>query len=155
MTKPKVSVIVPVYNTEKYLKRCLDSIVNQTLKEIEIIIVDDGSKEACALLCDEISSRDSRIKVIHKKNGGLGFARNTGIEAANGEYVGFVDSDDYIEPLMYERLYGAAAKRDADIAISGICFVGGNTFPRPMRLSGNLILMKIPFSRTGRLRICC
>lgn len=128
MTKPKVSVIVPVYNTEKYLERCLDSIMKQTLKEIEIIIVDDGSKEACALLCDEIAKWDSRIKVIHKKNGGLGFARNTGIKEADGEYVGFVDSDDYIEPLMYERLYSAAVKRDADIAISGICFVGGNTF---------------------------
>ena len=128
MTKPKVSVIVPVYNTEKYLERCLDSIMKQTLKEIEIIIVDDGSKEACALLCDEIAKWDSRIKVIHKKNGGLGFARNTGIKEANGEYIGFVDSDDYIEPLMYERLYGAAVKCNADLALSGICFVGGNTF---------------------------
>lgn len=128
MTKPKVSVVVPVYNTEKYLKRCLDSIVKQTLKEIEIIIVDDGSKEACALLCDELSKLDSRIKVVHKENGGLGFARNTGIKAATGEYIGFVDSDDYIEPLMYEKLYSAAVKYNADLAISGICFVGGNTF---------------------------
>ena len=128
MMKPKVSIIVPVYNTEKYLKRCLDSIVKQTLKEIEIILVDDGSKEACAFLCDELSTTDSRIKVIHKENGGLGFARNTGIEHSTGEYIGFVDSDDYIEPFMYEKLYSAAIKYNADLVLSGICFVGGNTF---------------------------
>ena len=128
MTKPKLSVIVPVYNTEKYLKRCIDSITSQTLGEIEIIIVDDGSKEECAHFCDELSKTDSRIKVIHKENGGLGFARNSGIEAATGEYIGFVDSDDYIEPLMYESLYSAAVKYNADLSLSGICFVGGNTF---------------------------
>ena len=128
MAKPKVSVIVPVYNTEKYLERCLDSLANQTLKEIEIIIVDDGSKDACALLCDEFSKKDSRIRVVHKKNGGLGFARNSGIEVATGEYVGFVDSDDYIEPSMYENLYGAAVRYQAELVLSGINFVGGNTF---------------------------
>ena len=128
MTKPSLSIVVPVYNTEKYLTRCLDSIMNQTLKDIEIIIVDDGSKEECAALCDEISKTDSRIKVVHKENGGLGFARNTGIEAANGEYIGFVDSDDYIEPVMCEALYNAAKKYNADLCISGICFVGGNMF---------------------------
>ena len=84
MTKPSLSIVVPVYNTEKYLRRCMDSIMNQTLKDIEIIIVDDGSKEACAVLCDEISKTDSRIKVVHKENGGLGFARNSGVEAATG-----------------------------------------------------------------------
>ena len=128
MTKPSLSIVVPVYNTEKYLTRCLDSIMNQTLKDIEIIIVDDGSKEECAALCDEISKTDSRIKVVHKENGGLGFARNTGIEAANGEYIGFIDSDDYIEPVMCEALYNAAKKYNADLCISGICFVGGNMF---------------------------
>ena len=124
----KVSVIVPVYNTEKYLKQCIDSITAQTLNEIEIIIVDDGSKKECALLCDEIAQKDSRIKVIHKENAGAGMARNTGIEAACGEYIGFVDSDDYIDPKMYETLYEAAARNGADIAISGVAFVGGNTF---------------------------
>lgn len=128
MAKPKVSVIVPVYNTEKYLERCLDSIRKQTLKELEIIIIDDGSKDACALLCDEVAKTDSRIRVIHKQNGGLGFARNSGIEVAEGEYVGFVDSDDYIEPTMYEKLYEAATKYQADLVLSGISFVGGNTF---------------------------
>lgn len=130
MTKPRLSIIVPVYNTEKYLKRCLDSILSQTLKEIEIIIVDDGSKEACALLCDEFSKNDSRIKVVHKKNEGLGYARNTGLKTATGEYVGFIDSDDFIVPEMYEKLYHAAVKYNADLVVSGICFVGGNTFSK-------------------------
>ena len=128
MTKPALSIVVPVYNTEKYLRRCMDSIMNQTLKDIEIIIVDDGSKEECAVLCDEISKTDSRIKVVHKENGGLGFARNTGLEAASGEYIGFVDSDDYIERAMYETLYNAAKKYNADLCLSGISFVGGNMF---------------------------
>ena len=128
MATPKVSIIVPVYNTEKYLKQCIDSITVQTLEDLEIIIVDDGSKAECAELCDELAKRDSRIKVIHKVNGGLGFARNTGMELVSGEYVGFIDSDDYIKPEMFEALYTAAVKNDADIAISGTCFVGGNTF---------------------------
>ena len=128
MPNPDLSIVVPVYNTEKYLRRCIDSITNQTLKNIEIIIVDDGSKEECAALCDEISKTDSRIKVVHKKNGGLGFARNSGIEVATGEYIGFVDSDDYIDMAMYKTLYDAAKKYNADLCLSGICFVGGNMF---------------------------
>ena len=107
MINPIVSIIVPVYNTQKYLTRCIESIKNQTLENIEIIIVDDGSKEECAAFCDEIAKGDLRIKVVHKKNGGLGFARNSGIEAASGEYIGFVDSDDYIKEDMYEALYSA------------------------------------------------
>ena len=128
MAKPKVSIVVPVYNTEKYLERCLDSLVKQTLEDIEIIIVDDGSKEACASFCDALAKTDDRIRVIHKENGGLGYARNTGMAAATGEYIGFVDSDDYIDPAMYETLYAAASAHGAELAISGICFVGGNTF---------------------------
>lgn len=130
MTKPKVSVIVPVYNTEKYLQRCMDTLIGQTLKEIEIIIVDDGSKKICADLCDEYASKDPRIKVIHKENGGLGFARNAGLEMATGEYIGFVDSDDYVSPVMYDELYNSAVKYDADLVVSGICFVGGNMFSK-------------------------
>ena len=127
---PKVSVIVPVYNTEKYLKRCTDSLLNQTLQDLEIILVDDGSKEPCALLCDEIAKTDARIKVIHKTNAGAGYARNTGLEAATGEYIGFVDSDDYVQPQMYEKFYNAATKYDGDMILSGVCFVGGNTFSK-------------------------
>lgn len=130
MAAPKVSIVVPVYNTEKYLKECIDSLTAQTLKDIEIIIVDDGSKEGCANLCDELKNSDNRIKVIHKENEGLGLTRNAGILAASGEYVGFVDSDDYVDSVMFESLYNAAAKNGADIAVSGISFVGGNTFSK-------------------------
>lgn len=130
MAVPKVSVVIPVYNTEKYLKHCIESLTHQTLKEIEIIIVDDGSKEQCALLCDELAKSDERIRVIHKKNEGQGLARNTGINASVGEYIGFVDSDDYVDLKMYETLYTVAQKNDADIVMSGISFVGGNTFSK-------------------------
>lgn len=128
MAEPKVSIIVPVYNTEKYLNQCVESILAQTLQEIEVILVDDGSQAACAELCDKLAEADARVKVIHKCNGGAGLARNSGLEAACGEYVGFVDSDDYIKPEMYEILYAAAEKYGASLVISGVCFVGGNTF---------------------------
>ncbi len=130
MSTPKVSVIVPVYNTEKYLKECIDSIKNQTLEEIEIIIVDDGSKQECANFCDELAKNDGRIRVVHKQNQGPGLARNAGIEIANGEYVGFIDSDDYIDSKMYESLYCAAKRNQADLVMSGVSFVGGNTFSK-------------------------
>ena len=128
MAIPKISVIIPVYNTDKFLQRCVDSLTAQTLKEIEIILVDDGSGESCALLCDELAKQDPRIQVIHKQNAGPGYARNTGLEIASGQYIGFVDSDDDIEPVMYEKLYEAAEKYQADLVLSGVCFVGGNTF---------------------------
>ena len=115
MASPKVSIIVPVYNTEIYLKQCIDTLTAQTLEEIEIIIVDDGSKEECANLCDELSKSDSRIKVLHKSNEGQGIARNFGVKAATGEYIAFVDSDDYVDTAMYETLYSVAEKNDADI----------------------------------------
>ena len=152
MTAPKVSVIVPVYNTEKYLKQCIDSISSQTLSQIEIILVDDGSKEECALLCDELAQSDSRIKVIHKTNAGPGLARNTGMEASSGEYIGFVDSDDYVKPEMYEALYTSAVKYNADLVVSGICFVGGNTVS-PEITQRNIILKKILCLKTKIGRI--
>ena len=130
MTIPKVSVVVPVYNTEKYLEQCVNSLTSQTLEEIEIIIIDDGSKEECAVFCDELAKKDARIKVIHKVNEGQGIARNLGVKEASGDYIGFVDSDDYVDSAMYESLYSAAKKHDADIVMSGICFVGGNTFSK-------------------------
>lgn len=117
--KIKVSVIVPVYNTQKYLKRCLDSLIHQSLKELEIILVDDGSQAECARICDGWQKKDSRIRVIHKKNEGLGFARNTGIEVARGQYLAFVDSDDYVEQSMYENLYTAIENAQAQIAVAG------------------------------------
>ncbi len=130
MSKPEISVIVPVYNTEKYLARCVESLKKQTFKNIEIILVDDGSGEKCAAMCDEIAKTDNRIIVIHKKNAGAGLARNTGLEAATGEYIGFLDSDDYIEVEMYERLLETAKKNNAALVMSGVAFVGGNVFAK-------------------------
>lgn len=114
----KVSVVVPVYNVEKYLERCIESIRNQTLEDIEIILVDDGSPDNCPKICDGFAEKDSRIKVIHKKNGGLSSARNAGIYAATGEYIGYIDSDDYAEPDMFEILYECAKKNQVDFVMA-------------------------------------
>jgi len=111
----KVSIVVPIYGVEKYLRQCLDSILAQTLKDIEIILLDDGSPDKCGEIIDEYALKDSRIKVIHKPNSGLGHTYNVGIDNATGEYIGFVESDDYIEPDMYEKLYNQIRKLDADI----------------------------------------
>lgn len=119
MELTKVSIIVPVYNVEKYLSRCIDSLMNQTLRDIEIILVDDGSTDSSPKRCDNFAIIDSRIKVIHKKNGGLGFARNSGLEIATGEFVAFVDSDDYVDLNMYETLYSQAKKYNLDTLFCG------------------------------------
>ena len=111
---PKVSIVVPVYKVEKYLDRCVQSLRNQTLQDIEIILVDDGSPDRCPEMCDEYARQDSRIHVIHKKNGGLSSARNAGIANAVGEYIGFVDSDDDVDETMYEQLLGVAEKTNVD-----------------------------------------
>jgi len=115
----KISVIVPVYNVEKFIKRCLDSIINQTMRDLEIILVNDGSTDNSGKICDEYAQLDNRITVIHKENGGLSSARNTGLDVATGEWISFVDSDDYIEKNMYEVLYKTAIEEDVDICI---CF---------------------------------
>lgn len=114
--EPLISVIVPIYNVEKYLQECVESICSQTYKNLEIILVDDGSTDNCGKICDELKERDSRIKVIHKKNAGQGLARNSGIEIARGEYLGFVDSDDLIFPQMYEYLMQGIVEKDAQIS---------------------------------------
>lgn len=112
---PKVSVIIPVFNVERYLNKCVQSIVDQTLDSLEIILVDDESPDACPQMCEEWARKDNRIKVIHKKNGGLGFARNSGLELATGEYVTFCDSDDWIEPEAYQTTYEKCKEKDLDI----------------------------------------
>lgn len=117
MDNPLISVIVPVYNVEKYLPKCIDSIINQTYKNLEIILVDDGSPDNSPQICDDYAKKDSRIKVIHKKNGGRAEARNVAIDVAKGEYIGFVDSDDYIADNFYELLLKAALDNNADISI--------------------------------------
>ena len=113
----KVSVIVPIYNCENYLKKCIDSIVNQTLSDIEIILVNDGSKDKSGEIADEYAKNDNRIKVIHQKNSGPSVARNKGISVANGKYIGFVDSDDYIEITMYEELYNSINNKNIEVAM--------------------------------------
>lgn len=115
-----ISIIVPVYNVEKYLDKCLESIVNQTYKNIEIILVDDGSKDNCPAMCDEWAKKDNRIKVIHKENGGLSDARNFGLQSAKGEYVGFIDSDDYIDTTMFEKLLNKTKEEDATMTLCGL-----------------------------------
>lgn len=111
-----ISVIVPVYKVEKYLKRCVDSILAQTYPCLEVILVDDGSPDGCPAICDEYAREDRRVRVIHKENGGLSDARNAGIDAAKGKFLGFVDSDDYVHPRFYELLLQALKEEGADIA---------------------------------------
>ncbi len=113
---PKISIIVPVYNVENYLKKCLDSIVNQTFKDIEIILINDGSTDNSLNICKEYAKKDHRIRLINKPNGGLSSARNVGIDLSTGEYLGFVDSDDWIALNMYEKLYNLCKIFNADIS---------------------------------------
>ena len=115
----KISIIVPVYNVEKYINRCVESLIRQTYSNIEILLIDDGSKDSSGKLCDELCSKDPRIKCFHKTNGGLADARNYGLDQATGDYIGFVDSDDYIDEDMYKVLIAAAEKYNKKI-VSGI-----------------------------------
>lgn len=120
MNDPLISVIVPVYKAEPYLDKCINSIRNQTYKNLEIILVDDGSPDRCGEMCDAYAKTDSRIRVFHKENGGQSSARNLGLDNMTGEYVGFVDSDDWIEPDMYRRLYDQMVETESQISICGI-----------------------------------
>ena len=114
---PKVSIIVPVYNTKNYLRECVDSLIGQTLQDIEIILVDDGSTDGSSEICDEYALTDARIKVIHKPNGGLSSARNCGMDAADGEYFAFVDSDDVCDSKMYEHMVSVADEKNVKMVI--------------------------------------
>lgn len=121
---PILSVIIPIYNSEKYLKRCLESVICQSLSDLEVICVDDGSVDSSLQIIEEYERKDSRIKVIHKENGGLVSARKTGLSIATGEYIGYVDSDDWIDPNMYEVLYTYAARYKVDLVTSGYFMEG-------------------------------
>ena len=121
--QPLISIVVPVYNVKQFLTKCLNSIISQTYSNLEIIVVDDGSTDGSATICDDYAKKDKRISVIHKENGGLASARNAGIDVAKGTYIGFVDSDDYIEPYMYEKLLQAILKYSCNIAVCGINYV--------------------------------
>ena len=153
--EPLISVIVPIYNVEKYLDQCLETIVNQTYQNLEIILVDDGSPDGCPEKCDQWAQKDTRIKVIHKENAGLGFARNSGLDIATGQYIVFVDSDDYIDIRMIETLYRHIGSADVvycglnrvypDGAVEALTSLyGGETFEQPdivdkilLRMLGN------------------
>lgn len=115
----KISIIIPVYKVEEYLPKCLDSIVRQTYTNLEIILVDDGSPDKCGEICDKYAKEDSRIKVIHKENAGVARARNDGIEIATGDYISFIDSDDWIAENTYEILYNGLKEYDADCSVGG------------------------------------
>ena len=116
MAEEKIAVVVPVYNVEQYLERCVNSIIGQTYTALEIILVDDGSTDCSGVMCDEFTKRDERIRAIHKENGGLSDARNVGIAQASGEFITFIDSDDFILPDMIERLYSVKTKYNTPIA---------------------------------------
>lgn len=128
--KPDISIIVPIYNVEKYLNRCVDSILKQSFVNFELILVNDGSTDSCAQICDNYSKMDKRVRVIHKENGGAADSRNAGLDIAKGEYIGFVDSDDWIENNMYEILFKKAKKFKADVVICrALRIENGKTFP--------------------------
>lgn len=126
---PKISVIVPIYNVEIYLRKCIDSIINQTFEDLEIILVNDGSPDGCGAICDEYAGKDSRVRVIHKEHRGVSDARNAGIDIATGEYITFVDGDDYIAVDMCEKLYSALTENKAEISVCNAVSVDENYQP--------------------------
>lgn len=130
--QPLISVIVPIYKVEKYLDRCVESIVNQTYENLEIILVDDGSPDSCPQMCDSWAEKDNRIKVVHKENGGLSDARNVGMAVAKGEYIAFVDSDDWIEQNMISKLYDALISNGCDAASCRVNMVWDNGDKKPL-----------------------
>lgn len=143
---PELSIIVPVYKVEKYLPRCIDSILAQTFGDFELILIDDGSPDGCGRICDEYAQKDKRIVVIHQKNMGVSAARNAGLDIARGRYIGFVDSDDWIEPQMYEVMVDAIRENGADMAVCGVRYADEDgKFTRADRLSESV------YSRDGLL----
>jgi len=140
---PKISIIVPVYKVEKYLRRCVESIINQSYTNIEIILVDDGSPDGCGEICEKYAQQDIRIKVIHKRNGGLSDARNIALDCMKGEYVTFIDSDDFVEPKYVEILYDLAKKYDVKLSISNFTHYFEN---KDEEKNDNLIIRTESFS---------
>ena len=150
----KISIIVPVYKVEQYLRQCIESIINQTYQNLEIILVDDGSPDSCPAVCDEYAALDKRIKVIHKKNGGLSDARNAGLEIATGDYIGFVDSDDWISRTMYEELINVSIEYGVDISCCGYNRIDNNSVLESKLFSdkrkvSSLDLLRDIFCRNG------
>ncbi len=131
LDSPKVSVVVPIYNVEPYLRQCLDSILNQTLREIEVICINDGSPDRCGEIIDEYAARDSRLRAIHQENGGYGVAVNHGFKLARGCYIGIIESDDWVEPTMFERLHKQAEEMQADVAKCDFTYYKGDGVFQP------------------------
>ena len=129
---PAISVIVPVYKVERYLGACVSSVLAQTFEDFEVILVDDGSPDGCPALCDAWAQKDPRVRVIHRENGGLSAARNTGIEAAKGRFLTFLDSDDRLEPDTLRRAYDAQRQHDADLVIFNLVYVDEQNTPLPV-----------------------
>ena len=149
MDKFSVSIIVPVYNTDYYLAACIQSVLAQTIESWELLLIDDGSTDGSGAICDEYASKDYRIKVIHKNNEGVSMARNAGLAAASGEYIGFVDSDDTIKPEMYERMYHAAKANNAEIVMCDAVTVFSDSCEEPdtiKHLPGSCILNRSDFT---------
>ena len=144
MNLPLISVIVPVYKAEAYLEKCVQSVRNQTYQNLEIILVNDGSPDRCGEMCDAFAREDSRIRVFHKENGGQSSARNLGLDNITGEYVGFVDSDDWIEPDMYSHLYALIEAHNAQIACCGVC----KDFP-----DGSVAYFNLLYPEDNQLRV--
>ena len=140
MNDPTISIIVPVYNVEKYIHRCIDSILAQTFTDFELILVDDGSPDNCPAICDEYAKKDSRVRVIHKPNGGVSSARNAGVDAARGEYVAFVDSDDWITFNCMEKMVAACEENHADMVLCGYVFATDKAAESPKTAAQNVIL---------------
>ncbi len=140
--EPLVSIIIPVYNVESYLPACLDSVLRQSYGDLEILLIDDGATDRCPVICEEYAGRDNRIKVIHQKNTGLSGARNTGLDHCTGEYIAFVDSDDFIHPQYVEKLLQACTETGCDIALGFFARVGADADPgkpayrKPLSKSG-------------------
>ena len=155
MAFPLISIIVPIYKVEPYLRQCVDSIVNQTYTNLEIILVDDGSPDTCSQICDEYAAKDNRITVIHKENGGLSDARNVGLDKSNGDYVSFVDSDDWIELDYISTLFSLIEANHADIAVGNFqrFSLNNDYFPKEHlateTLTSDEILEKILFQRNS------
>lgn len=141
--EPLISVIIPIYNVEKYLDRCIESVVNQTHKNLEIILVDDGSPDNCPQICDAWAKKDNRVKVIHKENGGLSSARNAGLDMATGDYIGFIDSDDYISLDTYKTLLKIIVEQNVMVSgVNAICFNEGE---KPSEIKGTKELHKTDY----------
>jgi len=139
----KISVILPIYNVEKYICECIDSIVNQTYKNLEIILVDDGSPDSCPQICDEYAKKDNRIKVIHRENGGVSSARNRGIKEATGEYIAFVDPDDWLEVDMYEKLYKYISENSCEVVLCQYCKNGNKNLKEQFKFNSEVITQRI------------